>query len=98
MVIEQTVEIPANRRITIEVPPVFPVGKNATILLFTPERFESAPEKCPSSKEAIEKSWGIAKQFGSTLTSDDFLEQRRKDREFEYAKDCRLYGDAVSEK
>ncbi len=34
MVIEQTVEIPANHRLTIEVPPEFPVGR--TILTFTP--------------------------------------------------------------
>jgi hypothetical protein len=34
MTIEQTVEIPANRRITLEVPRTVPVGK--TILSFTP--------------------------------------------------------------
>jgi len=34
MTIEQTIEIPANRRITLEVPRAVPVGK--TILSFTP--------------------------------------------------------------
>jgi len=34
MTIEQTIEIPANRRITLEVPRTVPVGK--TILSFTP--------------------------------------------------------------
>ncbi|MDR3161415.1 MAG: hypothetical protein LBU28_07365 [Spirochaetaceae bacterium] len=34
MAVQQTIEIPASRRITIEVPPNVPVGK--TILTFTP--------------------------------------------------------------
>jgi len=34
MIVEQIVEIPANRRITLEVPKTVPVGK--TILSFTP--------------------------------------------------------------
>jgi hypothetical protein len=34
MTIEQTVDIPASRRLTIEVPPEVPVGR--TILAFTP--------------------------------------------------------------
>jgi hypothetical protein len=34
MTIEQTIEVPADRRITIEVPPEIPVGK--TIIAFTP--------------------------------------------------------------
>ena len=54
MTITQTVEIPANRRLTIEVPPQIPVGR--VILTFTPatdtvhepsamQRF--APPECP---------------------------------------------------
>ena len=34
MTIEQTIEVPASRRITLEVPPQIPVGK--VILTFTP--------------------------------------------------------------
>ena len=34
MTIEQTIEIPASRRITIEVPPEIPTGR--TIIAFTP--------------------------------------------------------------
>ena len=34
MIIEQTIEVPASRRITLEVPPQIPLGK--VILTFTP--------------------------------------------------------------
>ena len=37
MTIEQTVEIPASRRITIEVPPELPIGKARIELTITPE-------------------------------------------------------------
>lgn len=40
MMVQQTVEIPASRRIVIEVPPDVPVGK--AILTFTPVRETSA--------------------------------------------------------
>jgi hypothetical protein len=36
MAVQQTIEIPASRRITIEVPPNVPVGR--TVLTFTPVR------------------------------------------------------------
>jgi hypothetical protein len=34
-------------------------------------------------RAAIENCWGLAKRMGCTATSDDFLEQRRKDKELE---------------
>jgi hypothetical protein len=34
MTVEQTIEVPADRRITLEVPPEIPVGR--TIIAFTP--------------------------------------------------------------
>ena len=41
MTIEQTIEVPASRRITLDVPPQIPVGR--TIVAFTP-----APEAEPT--------------------------------------------------
>jgi hypothetical protein len=41
MTIEQTIEVPANRRITLEVPPQIPLGK--VILAFTP----ALDNECP---------------------------------------------------
>ena len=43
MTITQTVEIPADRRITLEVPPQVPVGR--VILTFTPAA--DSADKCP---------------------------------------------------
>ena len=45
MTIKQTVDIPASRRITLDVPPQIPVGR--TIIAFTP-----APEEIPSPEIA----------------------------------------------
>ena len=45
MTITQTVEIPADRRITLEVPREVPTGP--VILSFTPARAENIQESCP---------------------------------------------------
>jgi hypothetical protein len=75
MVIEQTVEIPANHRVSIEVPSFIPEGK-ATI------KFSVIPSGSPPRKA---KSWrsfrGIFKDSGDTVA--DFLERMRADRELE---------------
>jgi hypothetical protein len=42
MIIEQTIEVPANRRLTLDVPPEIPVGK--VILTFTPALEGSSAE------------------------------------------------------
>ena len=48
MTIEQTIEVPASRRITLDVPPQIPVGR--TIIAFTP-----APEIAPSKPLSVRK-------------------------------------------
>ena len=47
MIIEQTIEVPASRRITLDVPPQIPVGK--VILTFTPaaETVSETGNGCP---------------------------------------------------
>jgi hypothetical protein len=74
MTIEQTVEIPANRRLTIDVPQDVPPGW--TILTFTP-----APQT------GLRNSWrslrGICKNSGDTL--DAFLERKHAEKTLEDA-------------
>jgi hypothetical protein len=84
MAVTQTVDIPADRRITLEVPREVPPGR--TILTFTPAPATPAfdPEK---AREAIKNCDGLAKRMGINLSSDEFLEMRHRDRDIELAKD-----------
>ena len=88
MTFEQTVETPADHSLTLEVPREIPAGK--AILTFTP-----VPSRRRTPSEAIEYCHGLAKRLGCTATSDDFLEQRRRDRELEDEQYRRLYPDNV---
>ena len=56
MTITQTVEIPANRRITIDVPREVPVGR--TILAFTPASEAAALHPCPICARNIDPETG----------------------------------------
>jgi hypothetical protein len=92
MAIEQTVEIPANRRITLDVPPEVPLGR--VILTFTPavplkEDTGIEKDRLRSVQEALETGRGIAKRLGSQLSSDRFLEMRHQDRILEDSIDAR---------
>jgi hypothetical protein len=86
LTVEQTVDIPANHRLFIDVSPEVPAGR--TILTFTPaaavtERAETGPFK--SAEEAFERFRGISKKYGSKLTSGMALAWRQEDREQEEA-------------
>jgi hypothetical protein len=86
MTIEQTIEIPESHRISIQVPSEVPVGR-AKILIF-PELAAKKPVKHRAKKsldETLERIWSMTKD--STLTSDKFLEMKRKDLELENALD-----------
>jgi hypothetical protein len=75
MTIEQTVEIPASRRLYIDVPPYIPEGK-ATIT------FSIAPANGASQGVKNWRSFrGIFKGSGGTVA--DFLKRMRADRELE---------------
>lgn len=69
MAIEQTVEIPANRRLTIDVPCEVPTGR--TILTFTPD-----PTLTPNRKP-ISQYFGIL----SPETYGDGVDYQRKLRD-----------------
>ena len=96
MAITQTVDIPANRRLTIDVPPEVPAGR--AVLVFKP--VAEAPV-CMTAQEAvnlglgfgsgsridpmeaINSCSGITKRLGFNFSSDDFLTMRRQDKELE---------------
>ena len=92
MTIEQTVIIPADHRITLEVPPTIPAGVTARLEL------DWSPQKEPDNNldAALEKIWALCKD--SSITVDSFLEMRRKDRELEESQYQKLFsnpGDSI---
>jgi hypothetical protein len=94
MTIEQTVEIPASRKIHLdfEVPLSLPVGKARVALTVTPDEPLTADEASPrhlSHREAIERCRGIAK--GSRFSSERLFENRRQDRELEEEQRRKLF-------
>jgi hypothetical protein len=85
MTIEQTVEIPENRWLRVEIPPEIPIGTTAKVAITVPVVLSptfSGPRLSP--QEAVEKCWGIAENSG--LTSDRFLEMKREEKALEEAK------------
>jgi hypothetical protein len=85
--IEKIVEIPADHRLVIEVPPEVPAGR--AVLTFTPAAGTRPGRRLTErQKAAIEKCRGIAK---GVLSSEESLAMRREDLELEEAKHRRLY-------
>ena len=87
MTIEQTVEIPANRRIFLDLPLELPVGKAKLELTVT-------PETTPSSKAArsLRSLLGIHKDLD---TMDAYFARKRADKVMEDAqieRNLRQYG------
>jgi hypothetical protein len=88
MTIEQTVEIPANHRLYLDIPGDVPIGKaKITIVPFA----EPPAKPALNPYEAIEQAAGFAKKLGSTLTVEKFLEMQREDLEMEEAQYRRLF-------
>jgi hypothetical protein len=54
MTIEQTIDVPASRKLTLEIPPEIPIGK--VILTFTPAQdgAADAPERNPTPEDETE--------------------------------------------
>jgi len=73
MTIEQTIEVPASRRIFLDLPPELSAGKVKVTV--TPQK-----EK-PSANvyEAATKLRGLAKKMESILNVEHFLEMRNED-------------------
>jgi hypothetical protein len=86
MIIAQTFDIPASRRLVIDVPQEIPNG--AVILTFTP----AAARTNSQARDAIERCAGIARRMGCAVSSDDLLAERRRDKELEDIKYRRLFS------
>jgi hypothetical protein len=77
MTIEQTVEIPADHRLYIDVPPYIPEGKATITLSIIPANRDRAFQN-PGAWRSFR---GIFKGSGGTVS--DFLKRMRSDRELE---------------
>jgi len=96
MNIEQTVEIPENRWLNIKVPKEIPTGPMVIIFKPLPKTNHKLTAQDAAGKglglgsgprldpvEAIERCCGITKQYNISLSSDEFLAMRQKDKELE---------------
>jgi hypothetical protein len=95
MSVTQTVEIPVSHRLTIDVPREVPAGP--AVIVFRPAATPSGmtaqeamdrglglgPGPRIDPMEAIKRCSGLAKRLGINLSSDEFLEMRRQDKELE---------------
>jgi hypothetical protein len=88
MTIQQTIEIPADRRVRLDftLPEAASAGQATVILEFPTVR---DAETLRRQREAVKKCLGIAKHIG--FSSDDLIENRRKDLALEQAKWQRLH-------
>jgi len=82
MTVTQTVEIPASRRLTIDVPREVPPGPAVLVLNPAAKPLITAREK-QKAMEAIEHCDGLFLRLGISLSTDEFLELRRRDKELE---------------
>jgi len=92
VIVTQTVEVPDNHRLTIDVPPEIPAGP--VVLVFKSAAESSTGMTAQEAKdrglgfdfgssprvdpmEAVKQCSGLAKRLGINLSSDDFLAMRR---------------------
>ncbi|MDR1159513.1 MAG: hypothetical protein LBK69_02700 [Syntrophomonadaceae bacterium] len=88
MTFEQTVEIPENRRLTIDIPREFPAS--AAILTFTPKSAYPADKTAQARlQKTVEKLQNLAKNC--SFSSEDLFEERRKDRALDEAQYRQLF-------
>jgi hypothetical protein len=85
MTIEQIIEVPANGWIHLDIPSEL-AGASGKLVFTT--QFPTAEAEAASRKQRTEQYLAARQRLrelckDSKLTSDDFLEQRRKDKELE---------------
>jgi hypothetical protein len=87
MTIEQTIDIPASRRVLFDLPFELPAGKAK--ITITPQ----AQESSGNMYKAVENLKGLAKKMGSTLTVERFLKMRQEDLNLEDEKFKSFFGE-----
>jgi len=85
MTIEQTVEIPASRRIFLDLPYELPIGKAKVIIT------SHTKTSAGNAHEKVTDLRGLAKKMGSTLTVERFLEMRQEDLSLEETKYSKFF-------
>ncbi|MDR2923223.1 MAG: hypothetical protein LBU85_07775 [Treponema sp.] len=85
MTIEQMIEVPVNRRISLDLPLELPVGKAK--ITITPQ----VDHPNANAYGTIENLRGLAKRMGAAVTMENFLEMRREDVRLEEDKYQRLF-------
>ncbi|MCL2800838.1 MAG: hypothetical protein FWD28_03660 [Treponema sp.] len=90
MTISQTIDIPADRRITLEVPREIPTGTTARYeLVWFP-----VTKTANNLNTTLEKIQELCKN--SSITVDSFKEMRRKDKELEENQYRRLFSGDIN--
>jgi len=87
MTIEQTVTIPADYRIFLELPRSIPIGARAKVSVVIPTVFDNQSTGSPGKKSFR----GILK--GKGITVEQLREMQSEDKALEEAADCRLYSE-----
>jgi len=86
MSITQTLEVPANHRLTIDVPREIPTGTTARFeVIWFPQK-----KTVNSLDDALDKIWELCKD--APITVDSFLQMRQEDKKLEENKYRRLFG------
>ena len=91
--IRKTVDIPADRRLYLELPQDTPTGSaEITLTISGAADGQWTPANPMSAEDAIEHCRGLAKRMGSRLTSGLSLAWRLEDRELEAIQYRRRHG------
>ena len=85
MTITQTVDIPASRRLLLDLPLELPVGRAKVTVISEMDRTPT------NTNETVESLRGLAKKMGSTITVERFLEMRRENLDIEETKYNRFF-------
>lgn len=92
MTIQQTIMIPENRRIILDLPAA-PSGRARIEVTITPEEEKPASDSCNGQGASrVTPLWGRAKALGAKLTLERFMEMQREDIEREIEQENRLWN------
>jgi hypothetical protein len=86
MTIEQTIEIPADHRLTLEIPLEIPAGKARVALIFSPVVEQVPLERVRTPIKPLRSLRGMSK---GQDTMDAYFERKRADKALEDANDER---------
>jgi hypothetical protein len=88
MTIEQTVEIPASRRVTFDLPVTFPVGKAKAALVVYPEENRAPVDRSPPIQAGTKQTTPLTDRLSGILShvGDISPDELRAERLSKYLK------------